>query len=211
MTLGESTLRSIDLPYTIRIHGVTDQQFDEWADEDTKAELIDGVMIVHSPATIEHDARGEFIRSLMSFFADERDAGSVLGPDSLVHLATCRRFGPDIYFVRKGRAPNLRTKEFEGAPDLIVEILSPSNRDLDLEDKRPAYQEAGVTEIWFVDPEEQQVIVDRKRGKRYVEEVVTTGRVESKALQRFWIKAGWLWKDPLPNKMTCLRAILKES
>src|SRR5258707_7463184 len=48
-------LRAMDLPYTLRLYGVTDQMFDELVDEDTRAELIDGVMIVHSPASIKHD------------------------------------------------------------------------------------------------------------------------------------------------------------
>ena len=45
-------LRTVDLPYMLRLYGVTDEKFDELTDEDTKAELFDGVMIVHSPASI---------------------------------------------------------------------------------------------------------------------------------------------------------------
>jgi Uma2 family endonuclease len=198
----------IDLPYTIRVHGVTEEMFDELVDDDTKAELIDGVMIVHSPATIEHDDVTGFVRALMDLFTEEKGLGKVLGPDSLVHLATCRRFGPDGYFVRKGRVPKRRDKQFEGAPDLVLETLSPSNRDIDLDDKRPAYREAGVQEIWFVDPKNQQVIIDRKRGKRYREQVTATGRVSSDVLDGFWIDVDWLWADPLPRKVDCLRAIL---
>ena len=48
-------LKTIDLPYMIQVYDVTEEMFDELVDEDTKAELIDGVMIVHSPASIEHD------------------------------------------------------------------------------------------------------------------------------------------------------------
>ena len=48
-------IRSIDLPYMIQVYDVTEEMFDELVDEDTKAELIDGVMIVHSPASMEHD------------------------------------------------------------------------------------------------------------------------------------------------------------
>jgi hypothetical protein len=46
-------LTSVDLPYTIRVHGVTEDLFDKWVDEDTHAELLDGVMILHSPASWE--------------------------------------------------------------------------------------------------------------------------------------------------------------
>ena len=118
-----------------------------------KAELLDGVMIVHSPASMEHDDIGGFIRALTSCYADSKEAGRVYGPDSLVHLATCRLFAPDAYFLRQKRVPRRRPKQFEGAPDWLMEVLSPSNRDDDLEDKRPAYRDTKLEEIWFIDPE----------------------------------------------------------
>jgi Uma2 family endonuclease len=87
-------------------------------------------------------------------------------------------------------------------------VLSPSTRDYDLEDKRPAYHEAGVGEIWFVDLENRQVIVDRKARRGYSEEVVARGRLHSQELPGFWIEAAWLWADPLPDDLECLEKIL---
>lgn len=200
--------KTVDLPYTLRIPDVTEEMFDDLTDEDTKAELINGMMVTPSPAAIEHDEIGGFIRELMSFYASEKDQGDVLGPDSIVHLTTCRKFCPDAYFVRKNRMRRPRPKEFEGAPDMVVEILSPSNRSDDLDDKRPAYQEAGVGEIWFVDPDNRQVVIDRKRRKRYGEEIVTRSKAASSVLPGFWVDCAWLWADPLPNRMACLRKIL---
>ncbi|MGH7225283.1 MAG: Uma2 family endonuclease, partial [Gemmataceae bacterium] len=93
-------------------------------------------------------------------------------------------------------------------PHLILEVLSPSNRDVDLEEKRPVYRAAGVREIWFVDHEEEQILVDRRQGRRYITDVVSTGEVSSRALAGFRLDAAWLWTDPLPNVMQCLRDIL---
>lgn len=200
--------KSLELPYTIRVYDVTEEMFDELVDEDTKAELIDGVMIVHSPASIQHDHIGGFLRALMSFYADERGAGLVLGPDALIHLGPCRKCAPDVFFVRRDRVPTPLPKEFEGAPDLVLEILSPSNRRDDLSEKRAVYRDAGVGEIWFVDTESEQIFVDRKRDGGYVEETVTDGRVSSTALEGFWVTAAWLWSEPLPTLLSCLRTIL---
>jgi Uma2 family endonuclease len=202
--------KTVDLPYTLRIHGVTEEMFDEWVDEDTKAELLDGVMIVHSPATLKHDDIGGFVRTLMRCYAEALDAGHVLGPDTLVHLATCRKFAPDGLFVKKGRMPKPRPKVFEGSPDSILEVLSPSTRDDDLDDKRPAYREAGVREIWYADPENEQVIVDRALGLRYAEKIVRRGKLRSTVLRGFWIDVHWLWSDPMPAVMDCLRQIMDE-
>ena len=201
-------LRSIHLPYTLKVYGVTEEQFDELVDEDTKAELFDGVMIVHSPAFLRHDRIGNFLRGLADFYVSEKQLGEILGPDGLIHLATCRRFCPDLFFLRAERVPAQPVEQFEGTPDALMEILSRSNRAEDLDDKRPAYREAGVEEMWFIDPDHRQVIVDRKRRKRYVEEVITKGRVASSVIDGFWVDASWLWADPLPNRIGCLRKIL---
>jgi Uma2 family endonuclease len=185
--------------------------FDELVDEDTRADLIDGVMVVHSPASPTHDKVSGLLRSLMGFYADVRDAGQVFGPDSLVRLGEGRRVGPDVFFVRSAKVPRpLPATQFDLVPDLVVEILSPSNRGEDLGRKREAYRDAGVTEIWLIDPERRTVTVDRRKRRGYEESAHKTGKVESSALPGFWVRTSWLWADPPPNKMTCLRQILRE-
>jgi Uma2 family endonuclease len=201
-------LRTVDLPYTIRLYGVTDEMFDEMVDEDTKADLIDGVMIVHSPASPRHDNIAGFIRTLMRCYAEDQQLGLVLGPDSLIRFRRGRRCGPDVFYLEASRAPHPLPKEFTVVPHLILEVLSPSNRDDDLDEKRPVYRAAGVREIWFVDYEEEQILVDRRRGKRYSTDVISTGEVSSRALAGFRLETSWLWSDPLPNVMQCLRHLL---
>jgi hypothetical protein len=70
--------KTVDLPYTVRIPDVTEDQFDE-------------LVVVHSPATIQHDDIGGFVRGLMRFFADAQSRGLVLGPG----LASGHKFCPD--------------------------------------------------------------------------------------------------------------------
>lgn len=204
-------LRTVDGPYTIRLKDITDEMFDEMVDEDTKADLIDGVMIVHSPASPRHDCVAGFLRSLMRLYAEERDAGEALGPDSLIRFRRSRRCGPDVFYLESGQVPHPLPKEFAVVPRLVLEVLSPSNRDVDLEDKRPVYQEAGVQEIWFVDLENEQVFLDRKRRKRYSTETISRGKVSSQALAGFWLDTAWIWSDPLPKVMPCLRRILSRN
>lgn len=204
----ERILRTIDVPYMLRLYGITDEMFDEMVDEDTKAELIDGVMIVHSPASLHHDDISGFLRMLMRGYVRDKGLGTVLGPDGLARIKKGRRVGADIFFLAQGRVPKPLPNEYKGVPDLFLEVLSPSNRKYDLEEKRSYYRETGVKEIWFVDSQEQQIILDRRRGRRYVTRKIHTGRVESKVIKGFWIEAEWLWTDPLPNEMQCLRDIL---
>jgi Uma2 family endonuclease len=203
-------LRTVDLPFTVRLYGVTEKVFDELVDEDTKAELLDGVMIVHSPASPPHNRIGRFLRKLMGLYVEDKGLGEVFGPDDLIHLATGRRFAPDAFFLEQRHIPEpFPRDQFEGIPDLVIEVLSPSNRDDDLEDKRPAYRQAGVKEIWFVDPDGQQVIMDRRRKKTYATAIVNGGRVISAVLPGFWVETAWLWAEPPPKVIPCFRKILK--
>jgi Uma2 family endonuclease len=202
-------MRTVDLPYTIRLYDVTEEKFDELVDEDMKAELIDGVMIVHSPASPRHNRIAGFLRGLMGSYAEETGQGEVFGPDDLVHLASCRRFAPDGFYLDADRVPvPLPQLQFEGAPDQVVEVLSTSNREDDLEDKRPAYRQARVRETWFVDPVREEVIVDRRGRKEYATTIIREGRLTSKVVKGFWIDVAWLWSEPRPRVLTCLREIL---
>lgn len=203
--------KTIDLPFMIQIYDVTEEMFDELVDEDTKAELIDGVMIVHSPASMEHDHIGGFLRGLMGFYADAKGLGVILGPDALIHLAPSRKCAPDVFFIRRERVPAPLPKEFAGVPDLVIEVLSPSNRRYDLHEKRLIYREAGMPEMWFIDAEFRQVIADRRGPTGYSEEVMAVGRMASSALPGFWIETSWLWATPLPSRLLCLQEILRES
>ncbi|MGH9260812.1 MAG: Uma2 family endonuclease [Acidimicrobiales bacterium] len=77
----------------------------------------------------------------------------VLGPMTLVE--------PDILFVRAARLVVVTERDVAGAPDLAIEVLSPSTVRTDRGRKRALYQEQGVGEYWVVDPEEGAVEIWR--------------------------------------------------
>lgn len=199
--------RTVDLPYTVHLPGVSEEMFDRLTDEDTKAELIDGVMVVHSPASLRHDEVSGFLRSLLLGYVSERGLGAVFGPDSVVRLGPRRKFAPDLYFLTTGQVPRRRPKQFRGVPALVIEVLSPTNRNVDLEQKRPLYHKAGVGELWLVDPQREEVIRDVRGKKGYTTVRVEEGRLESSVVPGFWVETAWLWEEPAPNFVACLRDI----
>jgi Uma2 family endonuclease len=69
---------------------------------------------------------------------------------------------PDLLFVSAGRAAILKDKNVQGAPDLAIEILSPSTRRRDLSAKRVRYGLLGVREYWGLDPDRDTATVFRR-------------------------------------------------
>lgn len=201
----------MELPYILQIFNVSEEMFWSVTDEDTKCDLIDGVLYVHSPASREHERLFAFLFSLMKSYADERGLGEVLGSRMTMDIAPSRKFEPDIMFVRTENLDRLGEKALQGPADMVVEILSESTRRLDLTIKREAYRKAGVPEIWFVDPDERRVIVDRRKAKGYSEETIKSGRVKSEAMPGFWVKSSWLWGEGRPSVVSSLQELLGRS
>ncbi len=200
----------IEPPYLIRKFGVSEEEYDQLTDEDTKADLFDGTLIIHSPASIRHEDIFGFLFFLMRGYTEDKQLGKVLGSRATMHLAHCRKFEPDILFVRKERLELLKDKELEGAADMVVEIISAWTRDYDLREKRQVYHEAGIDEIWFIDDEERKIVVDRREGKKYTTDTTTSGKLDSEVMHGFFVQPEWFWQDILPNPFFCLQEIFRE-
>ena len=85
--------------------------------------------------------------------------GNVVLPIAEVFMRGADPVQPDLFAILPGGQARLSTRGFEGPPDLVVEVLSPSNRSHDTRLKRNVYGRAGVREYWIVDPEARTVEV----------------------------------------------------
>jgi Uma2 family endonuclease len=75
---------------------------------------------------------------------------------------------PDLLYVSRERAPLILTqKHFTGAPDIVVEIASPSTRRRDSTIKLRLYERSGVPEYWVVDPDRKSLRVYRNRDGKF--------------------------------------------
>ena len=129
--------------------------YEDWLrlpDDGFRYEVLHGVLYMSPPPAVPHqDAQGE-LYTLMRFYAKRKHLGMVLGAPIGVRLpGEPVPLQPDILFVRQERASIVGKEYVEGAPDLVVEILSPSNWQYDRKEKFLAYQAAGVPEYWIVD------------------------------------------------------------
>jgi Uma2 family endonuclease len=123
-------------------------------------EIVDGKMIMAPSPTREHQTILRQLFRVLDKFVTERQVGEVLfAPlDVVIQRDPLRTRQPDLLFVSKERSEIL-TPIIEGAPDLVAEILSPSNRRADLEAKLGDYARLGVRECWILSPQADTVEV----------------------------------------------------
>jgi Uma2 family endonuclease len=128
-------------------------------------ELIGGALVVSPKPTVRHQRLAKrLLRALLVL--EDAGLGEVLGEVNDV-LSEHDVLEPDLVFVRAGRAEIVEPHAVVGAPDLVIEILSPSTRARDLRDKRRLYARAGVPCYWTVDPDGDRIDVRRLQGAGY--------------------------------------------
>lgn len=198
---------TLDPPFLIVKPFASEEDFYREAGEDTNWEYLDGRIVMHSPASKRHEELFRFLMFLVSGYADGRGGGIVLGSRYPMRLDARWSPEPDLLVVRPDRQHLLKQAYLDGAADLVIEIASDSDPGLDRREKLPRYREAGIEEIWLVDPFEQRVLVETKELRGYVARTLASGRLESRILPGFWIDVSWLWRDRLPSTLECLRQI----
>jgi Uma2 family endonuclease len=207
--------RKIDhLPFTARIYEMTVEEFETLADGQTWAERLWGVVVVRHPSTSWYYPVYNFISTLMGYFVEERQLGSMVGPGVRVRLGPEKQLIPDAFFLTTHRS-HVRSSRFalDVVPKLVIEMMQPWGDDHHLEKKCQAYQFAGVNEIWLVNADQGEATISRPAANRrrgiYDDTKVTSGIIHSAVIPGFWLDVDWLWRNPLPELQTCLRQILQ--
>jgi len=134
-------------------------------DDSVQLELDEGELISMPPAGEDHGYIELDLASLLQQFVKKNKLGRVYGGDTGFRLNDHTVLSPDVAFVRKDRVEAIRSKSFaKGAPDLAVEILSPSDTVRRINRKVKQYLTAGCHTVWLVYPESQTVDVFEASG-----------------------------------------------
>ena len=127
------------------------QRFRDAMTEDTRAEFINGEVVVRSPARFEHNATAERAYDLLKSYVRPRRLGHVGHEKYLVEL-TRNDVEPDVCFWSSAKSSQFaRDQLLFPPPDLVIEVLSDSTERLDRGTKREDYAAHGVAEYWIVD------------------------------------------------------------
>ncbi len=196
--------------YLVRLGGWTLERYLAAAPENAFWEFVHGEVIVPSPVTAEHQDLVRFLLRILDGYCEARGWGKVLmGPAALQILPEVVR-EPDLFVLAPEDVPRAHGVPLTLRPVLVVEVISPATRSMDLGEKAREYAQARIPEYWAVDPERKDLWVHRLHEDDYTIHRLTYGRVESQVLPGFWLRAEWLWEDPLPPASRCLAKILGE-
>lgn len=127
-------------------------------------QLIDGELVMTASPNTQHQRIIKRLLRVMDAFVEENSLGEVFVSPVDVYLSEADTPVPDLVFVAEERLGIVGAQKIEGAPDLVVEVLSPSTGYYDLRKKKRLYAEAGVAEYWIVDPIEESVEVHVNTG-----------------------------------------------
>jgi Uma2 family endonuclease len=130
-------------------------------------ELIDGRIVPMSPMGGRHGIIESGLGSALSFFVQQHNLGWVLTGEVGIYIRRHpdRVLGADIVFLSRERWPEDPPEGFlEGAPDLVVEIMSSNDRWQQVRQKIAEYFSIGVRWVWIVEPENRAVLVFRSSG-----------------------------------------------
>jgi Uma2 family endonuclease len=188
---------------------MTEAQFVAWATRasDIRAEWVDGKVVVMSAVELAHARIVQFLTMLLGTFAEERELGEVLGEPYQIRFAKLRRRRmPDLMFISTARSRFLERMQFDGAPDLIVEVVSADSQTRDRREKFLEYQQIGVREYWIIDPLVKDVeFYTLKRGKGYVAMPVVDEQIKSIVLPGLFIRPEWFWQLRPPKVLGLLK------
>jgi Uma2 family endonuclease len=179
--------------YTVLKPDVSEEEFWEMSNEDTNFELLDGVLYIHSPASTEHEEIFQFLLITLSYYLETSKSGKVFGSRLVMRLGSNWIFEPDLQILTPDRYPQIKETHVEGAANVVIEILSKSTREADIQKKLPQYLKSGVEEVWIVDPSNQTITL------HWVNETISWDKakesisLDSKVFPNLQFLPEWLW------------------
>ena len=159
-----------DLKHAPNLHKVVDEllsfledekkkrkDFLENLNDDTKAEFIEGIIVLNSPVKRKHYIIVGLLSRLLSTYVSVQNLGEVATEKVLIHL-TRNDFEPDIVFFDTEKVKSFeRDTMLHPAPNFVVEVLSESTAKYDRGVKFEDYANHAVIEYWIIDPDKEEV------------------------------------------------------
>ena len=137
-------------------------------DDGKRHELIDGEHYVTPSPIPKHQQISSNLHFFIRLWLEEHPVGRVYFACLDIVLSNFDVVVPDLVFATNERLATIATdKNWQGAPNLVIEIASPGTRKRDETIKRRLYEQSGVDEYWIVDPETDVVRISRREADAF--------------------------------------------
>ena len=146
------------------VRGWTYEEFANLPDDGNRYEVIAGELYMTPSPTSIHQRVVMRLGAMIEVFSQQHGLGTLFSAQYDVIFGEGDYLEPDLLFVRREREEIVKDHAMVGAPDLVVEVLSPSTSRRDRGLKRERYAAYGVPEYWIVDTDARQVDVYRLSG-----------------------------------------------
>jgi len=188
--------------------------YEEWLawpeGEGKQSEWVDGEVIVFMPPKGLHQDVVGFLFTLINVYVHALRLGIARVAPFEMKLEGSSR-APDLLFVAREHLDRLTPERLIGPADLVIEVVSDDSVRRDHLEKFAEYATAGVPEYWLFDPRPSKLRSDFYRltdeGAYDPIRPDADGRYHSAVLPGFWLRPEWVWQDPMPAPLACLREI----
>jgi Uma2 family endonuclease len=136
---------------------LTIEDYRELPETGPRYQLIEGDLYMAPAPNRYHQDISRNLEYILLEYLEENPIGKLYHAPFDVYLDQHNVFQPDIVFVSNARLSILTDVGAEGAPDFVIEILSPKTAKLDWMSKRHVYARSGVHQLWIIDPEQKRI------------------------------------------------------
>jgi len=185
----------------IAVGKISYEEFLDWCDEDTRAEWVDGEIVMATAASIQHQDIIRFLMRILDQYVESKNLGKVIIAPFQMKLLSGRE--PDIMFVSNEHIDRITETYLDGPADVAIEIVSPESMMRDRGEKYFEYESGGVPEYWLIDPIRKQAEFYRLGCDKHYHTILPDdeGIYRSESVIGFWMNISWLWQDPLPTAL----------
>lgn len=189
------------------------KEYCEWTDEETRAEWVDGEVILFMPAKPRHADLIGWLIALLRIYTQFFNLARVMPASIEMKTSpTSNAREPDILVVANENLHRIAESKIEGPADFVVEVVSDESVKRDYETKYAEYEAAGVREYWILDPRpgnELAQFYQLDEQGRYRRVLARNGICRSVVLRGFWLDEAWLWPDEKPDPLRVAADILE--
>jgi len=177
---------------------LTYEDYQHFPNDGKRYEILEGELFVSPAPKTKHQIVSRNLLVMLHQHVSKHKLGEVLAAPTDVILSRTNVVQPDLLFLSSERLPLLTEKNVQGAPDLIVEILSEFTEEQDRTLKMQIYARHGVKEYWLIDPERETLeVYELDQQSRAFRHRATYQREESfqpRLLPKLALKLRELWE-----------------